>query len=423
VSQNFHTIAIIGMGYVGLPLALAFADKGISVYGLDIDQEKIEKLRKAESYINYIPDEAITKAGDNLKPTRGFEVITRCDVVIICVPTPLDHHGIPDLSYVRDTAMNIGPHLRGKTLVVLESTTYPGTTRNILRSILLETKPTEADILVAYSPERVDPGNPMPLQTIPKVVGGETPEATGEAADLYSLIFDTIVPVSSCEVAEATKLFENIFRNVNIALVNELKIIFAKMGMDFWEVIDAAETKPYGFMRFNPGPGLGGHCIPVDPFYLSWAVREFGTTAKMIELAGRINSAMPDYVIQRVVEALNSWGRAVNGSRILLLGIAYKPGVNDLRESPSMKIWGKLVLMGALIDFYDPAVPVIPKTRDYPQLAGTQSVVGGVEKRYDVALVLSIDSLTPEVRTLLNLSDAIIDTKNIVPHSSTVWGA
>ena len=369
------SIAIIGLGYVGLPLSLQFARSGLTVLGLDIDPAKIEAINAGRTYIKHIADSAIADAVRNgtFSASTDLSRVSEAEAVIICVPTPLTKTREPDLSYVLDTGRAIAPHLKRGMLVVLESTTYPGTTEEDLRRVLEENSALNTETLkrgnaetdneepitdnppnenrmkagidfhLAYSPEREDPGNPnSKVAKIPKVVGGLTPMCLEKAVALYSRAVETVVPVSSCKAAEATKLLENIFRSVNIALVNELKMIYAAMGIDIWEVIEAAKTKPFGFMPFYPGPGLGGHCIPIDPFYLTWKAREYGKHTRFIELAGEINTNMPEYVVNRVGEALNSKRKALNGSRVLVLGLAYKANVDDDRESPSYVLMEKL---------------------------------------------------------------------------------
>src|SRR5437667_5981796 len=372
-------IAIIGLGYVGLPLSLQFAHSGATVLGLDVDPDKVKAINTARTYIKHVPDSAIAEAvrSGKFSASADFSRVREAQAVIICVPTPLTKTREPDLSFVLGTAGNIAPHLQRGTLVVLESTTYPGTTDGELRAVLEEGSGMKAGehFHLAFSPEREDPGNPdSKVAKIPKVIGGYTPACLDKAIALYSCAVGKVIPVSSCKVAEATKLLENIFRSVNIALVNELKVIYAAMGIDIWEVIAAAKTKPFGFMPFYPGPGLGGHCIPIDPFYLTWKAREYGQQTRFIELAGEINTSMPDYVIGRVAEALNSRRRAVNGSRVLVLGLAYKADVDDDRESPSYRLMELLKGQGAEVAFYDPHVPMIRLTPEHPHWAGTKSV-------------------------------------------------
>ena len=371
-------IAIVGMGYVGLPLALQFCRSGVSVTGLDIDAVKVDSINRGESYIGHISSSEIAEVtGDGrLRATTDFAACRDVSAVLICVPTPLNDHHEPDISYVLDTGRAIAPHLPHGCLVVLESTTYPGTTDGELREVLEAGSGLKAgvDFHLAFSPEREDPGRTSStVKTIPKVVGGLTPACRVRAAALYGRAVDRVVPVSSCRVAEATKLLENIFRSVNIALVNELKVVYEAMGIDVWEVIEAAKTKPFGFMAFYPGPGLGGHCIPIDPFYLTWKAREFGQHTRFIELAGEINTAMPEHVVRVVSRALNDDSKPVRGSTVMLAGLAYKPNVDDERESPTYVIMKKLELLGATVLYNDPFVPVIRPTREHPEFAGRQS--------------------------------------------------
>jgi UDP-N-acetyl-D-glucosamine dehydrogenase len=371
------SVAVIGLGYVGLPLCLAFADRDVDVRGIDTDPDKVQQLAGGTSYIKHIPDARVAAAtgSGRFRPTTDFAALREVGTILICVPTPLTVNRVPDLSYVESTARAIAPHLRRGQLVVLESTTYPGTTDEVVRGILETGSGLEAgaDFHLAFSPEREDPGNPTALQDIPKVVGGLTPACLEKAAAVYGRIVTQVVPVSSCRAAEATKLLENIFRSVNIALVNELKLIYAKMGIDVWEVIAAASTKPFGYMPFYPGPGLGGHCIPIDPFYLTWKALEYGMRTRLIELAGEINTAMPEHVVNRVADALNDAGKSVQGSRVLLLGLAYKPNVDDDRESPTYEIMELLEKRGAAVSYHDPHVPVIRPGRSHHHVAGRES--------------------------------------------------
>ena len=370
-------VAVIGLGYVGLPLCLAFAKAGRAALGVDLDEAKVRGIMGSRSYIKHIPSDAIKAAidGGKLSATTDFSRLRDAGAILICVPTPLTPNRVPDLSFVESTARSIAPHLRAGQLVVLESTTYPGTTEEVVRPILEQGSGLVAgrDFHLAFSPEREDPGNPTSLKDIPKVVGGLTPDCCQAACDVYSTIVGKVVPVSSCGAAEATKLLENIFRSVNIALVNELKVIYAAMGIDIWEVIRAASTKPFGFMAFYPGPGLGGHCIPIDPFYLTWKAMEFGFRTRLIELAGEINTAMPEYVVGRVADALNDSGKSVSGSHILILGLAYKPNVDDDRESPTYEIMQMLEKRKAIVDYNDPHVPEIKPGRSHHAVAGRQS--------------------------------------------------
>ncbi|AHF93546.1 UDP-N-acetyl-D-glucosamine dehydrogenase [Opitutaceae bacterium TAV5] len=412
-------ITIIGLGYVGLPLSLTFAEAGVAVTGLDIDPEKTDKLNQGETYFKHIPSPRIRAAVDSghFRASTDFSEVAKADAAIICVPTPLNKYREPDISYVLNTGRAIAPHLQRGSLVVLESTTYPGTTEDELRRVLEEGSGLKAgtDFHLAYSPEREDPGNPdSQVKIIPKVVGGYTSACLEKAKALYSRAVDQVVPVSSCRTAEATKLTENIFRSVNIALVNELKVVYAKMGIDIWEVIHAAKTKPFGFMPFYPGPGLGGHCIPIDPFYLTWKAREYGQNTKFIELAGEINTAMPGYVVQRVTEALNHEGKALKGTRILLLGLAYKPDVEDDRESPSYKLIQLLEEQGGVVSYHDPYIPVIPLTREHPEYAGRRTVV--FEPGYDLYLIATAHH---EFRDydFRGLNAPVVDTRGFLQNS------
>ncbi|AKU90670.1 nucleotide sugar dehydrogenase [Vulgatibacter incomptus] len=354
-------VGIVGLGYVGLPLGLAFADGGFPTLGLDVDGRKVETISKGKSYIRHIPEESVARltAAGKLEATVDFSQAASCDALILCVPTPLGPSREPDLSFIEAAGRSIAPHLRPGQLVVLESSTYPGTTDEVLRPILEKESGLVAgrDFHLAFSPEREDPANgKFTTSTIPKLVGGHTPACLDAAMALYGSVIERVVPVSSTRVAELAKLLENIFRCVNIALVNELKMLCDRMGLDVWEVIDAAATKPFGFMPFYPGPGLGGHCIPVDPFYLTWKARHFEFATRFIELAGEINTNMPYYVVQRTVDALNAEGKSVRGARILALGVAYKKDVDDLRESPALRVMELLEAKGARIEYHDPYV-------------------------------------------------------------------
>ncbi|HYR57278.1 MAG TPA: nucleotide sugar dehydrogenase, partial [Chthoniobacteraceae bacterium] len=355
------------------------------------------------------------RAAGWLEASAEFARVREVDAVILCVPTPLNAYREPDLSYVLDTGRQIAPHLRRGMLVVLESTTYPGTTDGELRAVLEAGSGLKAgaDFHLAFSPEREDPGNPdSKVARIPKVVGGYTPECLAKAEALYSRAIDKLVPVSSCRAAEATKLLENIFRSVNIALVNELKVVYGAMGIDIWEVIEAAKTKPFGFMPFYPGPGLGGHCIPIDPFYLTWKAREFGRHTRFIELAGEINTSMPDHVVRVALEALNDEGKAAKGSRVLILGLAYKANVDDDRESPSYKLIQLFEALGAKVAYHDPFVPVIPRTREHGEYAGRKSV-DAVTPDYDL-IVLATGHDAYKEFDFSNYPMPLVDTRNCV---------
>jgi len=407
---------VIGLGYVGLPLILDFCASGINAIGFDVDGHKIDLLKKGNSYISYIPDVEIAKMfeGGFLEVTSEFTRLKEVDQIIIAVPTPLDDHREPDLSFVKKTAEVIAANLQRGQLVVLESTTYPGTTREVILPLLEKTGlQVGKDYYLAYSPERVDPNNKnYSARQIPKVVGGVTENCLQRVTELYSQVFEQVIPVSSVEAAEASKLLENIFRSVNIAMVNEMKMLFDRMGIDVWEVIKASSTKPFGFMPFYPGPGLGGHCIPIDPFYLTWKAREFDFVTRFIELAGEINSQMPYYVIEKTIAALNDQGKSIKGARILVLGAAYKKDVDDIRESPALKILTMLKGKGALVSYHDPYIPVINKLRDYPALT-MQSVLLSKETLADSDCVLLItDHGCFDYDFIWEHSKLIIDTRN-----------
>lgn len=411
-------IATIGLGYVGLPIALQFARSGVEVIGLDIDAAKVAALNAGRSYIGHISEQAIreiVQAG-RLAASGDFGRIKEVEAIIICVPTPLNKNREPDISYIIKTGEAVARHLQKGTLVVLESTTYPGTTDTDLREVLEAGSKLKAgvDFHLAFSPEREDPGNPnSQVAKIPKVIGGFTPACLEKAKALYGRAIQTLVPVSSCRAAEATKLLENIFRSVNIALVNELKQVYGAMDIDVWEVINAAKTKPFGFMAFYPGPGLGGHCIPIDPFYLTWKAREYGQNTRFIELAGEVNTAMPEFVVHRVADALNAQQKPVKGSRVLILGLAYKANVDDDRESPSYHLLDLLKQRGAWVDYYDPHVPVIRPTREHPHWAGTRSVewTKEVVASYDLVLI-STAHRAVDYQELADWARSIVDTRN-----------
>ena len=426
-------IAIVGLGYVGLPLSLQFARSGVTVLGLDIDPAKVEALNGGRSYIKHIPADAIAAAVDTgaLVASTDFSRVQEAEAVIICVPTPLNKNREPDISFIIETGKAIAPHLAKGTLVVLESTTYPGTTDEDLREVLEAGSSWKAgvDFHLAFSPEREDPGNAQSkVEVIPKVIGGYTPACLERTKALYGRAIKTLVPVSSCRAAEATKLLENIFRSVNIALVNELKLVYGAMDIDIWEVIQAARTKPFGFMAFSPGPGLGGHCIPIDPFYLTWKAREYGQHTRFIELAGEVNTAMPEYVVNRTAEALNALRKPMNGSRVLVLGLAYKPNVDDDRESPSYILMDLLKARGAEVAYFDPYVPVIRMTREHSHWAGTCSVSWNREtlQGFD-AVIIATNHQAVNYQELADWVSCIVDTRNAMaglrtkPHQ--VWKA
>lgn len=424
-------IAIVGLGYVGLPLSLQFARSGVSVVGLDIDAAKVDSINRGESYIKHIAAGDIQKEikAGNFSASVDFSEVKKVDAVIICVPTPLNKNREPDISYILDTGKAIAPHLHKGILIALESTTYPGTTDEDLRAVLEKGSNLKAgtDFHLAFSPEREDPANPSSVVAeIPKVVGGLTPACLEKAKALYSKAIKTLVPVSSCRAAEATKLLENIFRSVNIALVNELKVVYSAMGIDIWEVIEAAKTKPFGFMAFYPGPGLGGHCIPIDPFYLTWKAREYGKNTRFIELAGEINTSMPEYVIHHVADALNAKKKPINGSKVLLIGLAYKPDVDDERESPTFVLMDMLKDHGAEVAYYDPHIPVIKKTREHAHWAGVKSIewTQKVISSFDLVLIATAHKGV-NYSDLAQWTDCIVDTrnamKNIPLKSGRVW--
>jgi UDP-N-acetyl-D-glucosamine dehydrogenase len=420
-------IGIIGLGYVGLPLSLQFARCGVDVTGLDVDDKKVVALMCGRSYIEHIPAAAIQEQvnAGRFRATTDFSAIKQLDAVIICVPTPLNKNREPDISYIIKSGEAILPHVHQGLLVVLESTTYPGTTDEDLRAVL-ERSGLKAgvDFNLAFSPEREDPGNPNSVVAqIPKVVGGLTPACLQRAAELYGRAIKTIIPVSSCRAAEATKLLENIFRGVNIALVNELKQVYAAMGIDVWEVINAAKTKPFGYMAFYPGPGLGGHCIPIDPFYLTWKAREYGQNTKFIELAGEVNTAMPMYVVHRTQEALNAKKKAINGSKILIMGLAYKANVDDDRESPSYVLLDLFKERGAEMAYFDPHVPVIRPSREHGHWAGTKSVPWTKESiaSYD-AVVISTNHKRANNQELADWAQCIVDTRNAMAEVTVAPG-
>jgi len=413
-------VGIIGLGYVGLPLAIAFTAAGFRVKGYDLDPEKVAKLAKGGSYIKHIPAKSVKGAisTGRFEPTSDFTTLGTPDCIIICVPTPLNGNKAPDLSYVIATAEEVAATLRKGQLVVLESTTYPGTTEEEVLPLLEKRTGLKGgrDFFIAFSPEREDPNNAeYTTCTIPKVVGGYTEDCLKAASALYGSVVKRVVPVSSTRVAEAAKLLENIFRCVNIAMVNELKLLFDKMGINVWEVIGAASTKPFGFMPFYPGPGLGGHCIPIDPFYLTWKAREYDFHTKFIELAGEINTYMPYYVVERVVAALNSRDKPLHAARVLVLGIAYKKNVDDMRESPALKIIEILKASGATVDYCDPHVPKIPKLRKYDLKMSSAPLTPENLVSYDCA-VLVTDHSDFDYEFIYKHSNMLIDTRNAFAH-------
>ena len=405
-------VSVIGLGYVGLPLAVEFAKAGLRTIAFDVDTEKVEKIRRGESYIGDVPDEevqAVTATG-HLTATSDFSELARVDTIDICVPTPLRKTGDPDLSYVVSAVDEIARHLHPGQLVILESTTYPGTVEEVVRP-KLESGGLKAgtDFYLAFSPERVDPGNEQwKTRNIPKVVGGVDDASTEVAALLYEQIVDSVVPVSSTTVAEMVKLLENTFRAVNIGLANELALMCGRLGVDVWEVIEAAKTKPFGFMPFFPGPGLGGHCIPIDPFYLSWKAKQKGFESRFIELAGHINAGMPRYVVERIADALNSQSRSINGSRVHLFGVAYKPGVSDTRESPAIDIALLLQERGAVLSYSDPFVPhLAEKTLTLDALDPETALAEGID-----CAVITTDHRGFEYQQIATRAPVVVDTRN-----------
>ena len=416
IKNKTACIGIIGLGYVGLPLALRFLEAGFPVLGLDIDKRKTSMLMSGESYIGHISAAPIGRAvhEHRFEAVTDFSMARKADALILCVPTPLNSHREPDLSYVVGSLENILPYLRPGQLVSLESTTYPGTTDEELQPRIEQAGLVLGrDIFLVYSPEREDPGNPnFRTQSIPKICGGATQACLEVGMALYSQVIDHVIPASSTRTAEAVKLMENIFRSVNIALVNELKVAFMKMDIDIFEVIRAASTKPFGYMPFFPGPGLGGHCIPIDPFYLTWKAREYEVVTRFIELAGEINTAMPYFVVQRAADVLNEHGKAVKGSRILILGLAYKADVDDDRESPTYRIMSLLEQKGANVDYNDPHVPEIRPNREYPHYVGRRS--SNISSHYDLIVLCTAHKQYREIDPAA-LNAPLLDTRGFFP--------
>jgi len=419
IESKKAVIGVIGLGYVGLPLVREFTRGGMKVLGFDVDPAKVKALLAGRSYIEHIPSAVVkemvrTKRFD---ATTDFRRLNRPDCILICVPTPLTKMREPDMTYVQATARAIARRLRPGQLIVLESTTYPGTTREVMLPILAETGLTVGeDFFLGFSPEREDPGRKdYSTRTIPKVVGGADRNSLAAAVACYETAIDTIVPVSSCEVAEAAKILENTYRCVNIALVNELKTLFDRMGVDVWEVIRAAGTKPFGYTPFYPGPGLGGHCIPIDPFYLSWKARQYGMTTRFIELAGEVNVSMPRYVIGKVMDALNDRGKALNGAKILVLGLAYKKDIDDVRESPSLELIELLQAKGARVDYNDPHVPRTHKMREHDLKMTSKPLSAKMLARYD-AVLISTDHSSYDYPSIVDHAKLVIDTRNACQH-------
>ncbi len=389
IKEKTANVGIIGLGYVGLPLVIEFSKAGFPVTGFDIDPKKANALNSGRSYIKHIPSKFIKQIKNRFQATTDFSKLSNMDCIIICVPTPLNRHREPDLTYVLSTTETIARYLKKGQLIVLESTTYPGTTDEDMRSILEKTGlKAGKDFFLAYSPEREDPNNPdFSTSTIPKVVGGYSKKCLRVANALYSCVVKQTVPVSSTKVAEATKLLENIYRAVNIALVNEMKVLLDRMGVNVWEVIEAAKTKPFGFQAFYPGPGLGGHCIPIDPFYLTWKAREYDLSTRFIELAGEVNTSMPYYVVTKTIDALNERGKSIKGARILILGLAYKKDIDDIRESPSLKLMELFEQKGAHVDYNDPFVPRTHKMRRYNFKKKSIRLSENNLKKYDCVVI------------------------------------
>ena len=419
IAARAAVVGVIGLGYVGLPLAVTAASRGWHVVGFDIDPAKMALLDAGTSYIEAVAEAdlvAVTAAG-RFAWTTDFAELAGCDVIILCVPTPLTRHREPDLSFVENTARDIARHMTPATLVVLESTTFPGTTSEILTPILAESGLVpERDFFVAFSPEREDPGNArFRTATIPKIVAGDGPEAGTLVKAFYAQVVDQVVPVSSTATAEAVKITENVFRAVNIALVNELKLIYDAMGIDVWEVIDGAATKPFGFMPFYPGPGLGGHCIPIDPFYLTWKAREHEISTRFIELAGEINVGMPRHIVNRVRLVMDrAFGRGLVGARVLIIGIAYKKNVPDMRESPSVRLMELLLEAGAEVAYHDPHVPSIPRMREHPGLFGRRSVALADGLAGCDLVLIATDHDAVDYRAIADSGRQIVDTRNAI---------
>jgi UDP-N-acetyl-D-glucosamine dehydrogenase len=418
INKKDYSIGILGLGYVGLPLMWTFYQKDMSVLGFDIDTEKIKCINEGRPYIKHLGKEMMQSlaGSDRCDATSNFSRLSEADALLMCVPTPLNKYREPDMEYVESTCHTVGRHLRKGQLVILESTTYPGTTEDLIIPILESRSGLTAgeDFYVAYSPEREDPGNPdFNTAKIPKVVGGHGEDALKLACALYDTAIVQTVPVSDTKTAEAVKITENVFRSVNIALVNELKIIYQQMGINVHEVLDAAETKPFGFMKFTPGPGLGGHCIPIDPFYLTWKAREVEQSTRFIELAGEINTAMPTFVLNQTIKALNANQKAMNGSKILLIGLAYKPDVDDMRESPTFKIMDLLEEYRAEVDYYDSYIPEIWETREHANWTGKQSIEWSEENiaLYD-AVIISTNHSDINYQELADWNGCIVDTRN-----------
>jgi UDP-N-acetyl-D-glucosamine dehydrogenase len=419
INDNKAVIGVVGLGYVGLPLLMEFVEQGFKTIGFDVDSRKVEKLNAGKSYIKHIDEGRVKKVRDSkiFEATTDFGRIKEVDCILICVPTPLNKYREPDMSYIVNTAKVLARNIRKDQFIVLESSTYPGTTEEVLKPILEESGlKGDVDFWVAFSPEREDPNNPnFNTHTIPKVIGANTDYARKLASAVYEKVIVKTVPVSSSQAAEATKLLENIFRSVNIALVNEMKMILDKMGIDVWEVINAASTKPFGFMPFYPGPGLGGHCIPIDPFYLTWKAREYELNTRFIELAGEINTAMPAWVVSKVVDALNEVHKSIKGSKILVLGAAYKKDIDDPRESPSFKLMEMMLEKGAEVDYNDPLIPELPEMRAYNIRRESVELTPENLVKYDCVLI-STDHSAYDWDFIVKNAKLVVDTRNATKH-------
>ncbi|OHB69879.1 MAG: UDP-N-acetyl-D-glucosamine dehydrogenase [Planctomycetes bacterium RBG_13_63_9] len=431
IQSKAAVVGVVGLGYVGLPLIRAFVAAGFRTLGFDVDQAKVDRLLAGQSYIEHIPSDWIAKCirDRSFEPTADMHRLAEADVLLVCVPTPLSESRDPDLKYVEDTTRQIAQTLRPGQLIVLESTTYPGTTAEVLLPILSAGGlKVGSDFFLAYSPEREDPGNPVySAEKIPKVVGGIEPNSQRLAAALYRHAVVEVVSVSSCEVAEASKILENTYRSVNIAMVNELKMLFDRIGIDVWEVIDAAKTKPFGYQAFYPGPGLGGHCIPIDPFYLSWVARRHGMPTRFIELAGEINTSMPRYVTGRVQEALNAFSKPLRGSKVCVLGVAYKRDVDDMRESPSFELMELLLARGAEVTYSDPHVPELPKKRDYDLSGMTSSELTAEFLAQQDCVLIATDHGAYDYDFIVEHAQLVVDTRNATKHVAAgrekIWKA
>ena len=415
IKKHQAVVGVIGMGYVGLPLLLEFVKENFPTIGFDIDPQKVKELNAGRSYIKHIPAEKIKKALAKRKfeATADFSRLREVDCILVCVPTPLGKHREPDISYIEQTSETIYKYVQKGQLIVLESSTFPGTTEGVMRPIIEKSGlKAHQDFYLGFSPEREDPNNPhFNTRTIPKVIGANHPTSLQLTKALYDEVIVKTVPVSSSEAAEATKLLENIFRSVNIAMVNEMKMILDRMGIDVWEVIHAASTKPFGYMPFYPGPGLGGHCIPIDPFYLTWKAREFEISTRFIELAGEVNTHMPFYVVNKLVDALNQNQKSINGSRILILGLAYKKNIDDLRESPSLKLMEIIAEKGGMADYHDPYIPKLGRTRHYNFEMKSVELTAKTLKGYD-AVVISTDHSVFDMDFIVRHANLVIDTRN-----------